>query len=88
MKKNLIALLAVSVMTMTSVMAAESTNAVSKWLDNASSSVSKAEQTVTSKTEAKKQELAANKKANEEAKTSAKTKVQTKKNQLKQLLSE
>lgn len=72
MKKNLIALLLVSMMTVTSVMAAEATNSVSKWLDNASSKVSQTEKSITAKTDAKKQELEAKKKANARAKAQKK----------------
>lgn len=57
MKKNLIALLAVTVMTMGAVSAAESTNAVSKWLNDTATSINKTESNVKNSVATKKQEI-------------------------------
>lgn len=55
MKKKLAILLAVTVMSMTSVYAAETQGPVSRWLDNVTSSVSKKEQSVNQKSQAEQQ---------------------------------
>ena len=80
MKKKLATLLAVMVMTMMTVSAAETQGPVSKWLDNATSKVAKKEQSVNQKSQAKQQKLENQKKAAEHQK-----KVNTKKKQLKDL---
>ena len=64
MKKKLAALLAVMVMTMMTVSAAETQGPVSKWLDNVTSKVAKKEQSVNQKSQAKQQKLAAKKRLN------------------------
>ena len=66
MKKGIIALMALSIMSMSSVYAAESQGPVSKWLDNVSSSVSRQEQTAYQKQQAKKQKLAAKQQARQQ----------------------
>ena len=90
MKKKLAALLAVMVMTMMTVSAAETQGPVSKWLDNVTSKVAKKEQSVNQKSQAKQQKLAAKKKAQQEKVAKKKAaehqkKVNTKKKQLKDL---
>lgn len=54
MKKKLIALLAVSILSVSSVYAAETQGPVSKWLDNKTSTVAKKEQQTNAKIAAKK----------------------------------
>ena len=63
MKKKLAILLAVTVMSMTSVYAAETQGPVSRWLDNVTSSVSKKEQSVNKKSQTEQQKIAAKKKS-------------------------
>ena len=91
MKKKLAALLAVMVMTMMTVSAAETQGPISKWLDNVTSKVAKKEQSVNQKSQAKQQKLAAKKKAqqkkleNQKKAAEHQKKVNTKKKQLKDL---
>lgn len=69
MKKNLIALLAVSVLSISSVYAAETQGPVSRWLDKKTSSVAKKEQQTNS-------QIAAKKKAQQEKVAKEKAKAQ------------
>lgn len=92
MKKKLATLMAVMVMTMMTVSAAETQGPVSKWLDNATSKVAKKEQSVNQKSQAEQEKVAkqkakAQQKKLENQKKAAERqkKVETKKKQLKDL---
>ena len=76
MKKKLAALMAVAVLSMASVYAAEAQGPVSRWLDNLTSKVAKKEQSAYQKQQAKQQKLAEKKKKREQklAKKRAKAK--------------
>ena len=62
MKKKLTVLLAVAVMSMSSVYAAEAQGPISRWLDNLTGSVAQKEQSAYQKQQAKQQKLAEKKK--------------------------
>ena len=76
MKKKLTVLLAVAVMSMSSVYAAEAQGPISRWLDNLTGSVAQKEQSAYQKQQAKQQKLAEKKKKREQklAKKRAKAK--------------
>ena len=76
MKKKLAALLAIAVMSMSSVYAAESQGPISRWLDGVTGKVAKKEQSAYQKQQEKQQKIAAKKKAREQklAKKRAKAK--------------
>lgn len=76
MKKKLAALLAIAVMSMSSVYAAESQGPISRWLDGVTGKVAKKEQSAYQKQQEKQQKIAAKKKAKEQklAKKRAKAK--------------
>ena len=62
MKKKLAALLAIAVMSMSSVYAAESQGPISRWLDGVTGKVAKKEQSAYQKQQEKQQKIAAKKK--------------------------
>ena len=66
MKKKLVALLAVAVLSMSSVYAAEAQGPVSKWLYNLTGKVARKEQSAYQKQQAKQQKLAEKKKKREQ----------------------
>ena len=74
MKKKLAALLAIAVMSMSSVYAAESQGPISRWLDGVTGKVAKKEQSAYQKQQEKQQKIAAKKKAREQKRAKAKQK--------------
>lgn len=78
MKKKLAALLAIAVMSMSSVYAAESQGPISRWLDGVTGKVAKKEQSAYQKQQEKQQKIAAKKKAREQKLAKKKSKSKTK----------
>ena len=79
MKKKLATLMAVMVMTMMTVSAAETQGPLKRWLDNVTGKVAKKEQSVNKKSQAEQQKIAAKKKAQQEKVAKQKAKAQQKK---------
>ena len=78
MKKKLAVLLAVTVMSMSSVYAAEAQGPISRWLDNLTGKVAKQEQSAYQKQQAKQQKLAEKKKKREQKLAKKKAKARQK----------
>lgn len=78
MKKKLTVLLAIAVMSMSSVYAAETQGPISRWLDNVTGSVAQKEQKAHQKSVERQQKLAQKKKAREQKLAKKKAKARQK----------